>query len=171
MKDQYWYQQSVFYEVSVQSFFDANGDGIGDLAGLTEKLDYFVHLGVNCLWLIPFFESPMRDGGYDISDYRKVNPNFGSIEDFETLVSEAHKRGLRIIIDLVMNHTSDAHPWFQAARKDRHSKYHDYYVWSDTDQKYRDARIISWTVKNPTGPGMRRHRSITGTVFIFINLT
>jgi len=142
MKDQYWYQQSVFYEVSVQSFFDANGDGIGDLAGLTEKLDYFVHLGVNCLWLIPFFESPMRDGGYDISDYRKVNPNFGSIEDFETLVSEAHKRGLRIIIDLVMNHTSDAHPWFQAARKDRHSKYHDYYVWSDTDQKYRDARII-----------------------------
>lgn len=142
MKDQYWYQQSVFYEVSVQSFFDANGDGIGDLAGLTEKLDYFVHLGVNCLWLIPFFESPMRDGGYDISDYRRVNPNFGSIEDFETLVSEAHKRGLRIIIDLVMNHTSDAHPWFQAARKDRHSKYHDYYVWSDTDQKYRDARII-----------------------------
>jgi maltose alpha-D-glucosyltransferase/alpha-amylase len=142
MKDQYWYQQSVFYEVSVQSFFDANGDGIGDLAGLTEKLDYFVHLGVNCLWLIPFFESPMRDGGYDISDYRRVNPNFGSIEDFETLVSEAHKRGLRIIIDLVMNHTSDALPWFQAARKDRHSKYHDYYVWSDTDQKYRDARII-----------------------------
>jgi maltose alpha-D-glucosyltransferase/alpha-amylase len=142
MKDQYWYQQSVFYEVSVQSFFDANGDGIGDLAGLTEKLDYFVHLGVNCLWLIPFFESPMRDGGYDISDYRTVNPNFGSIEYFETLVSEAHKRGLRIITDLVMNHTSDAHPWFQAARKDRHSKYHDYYVWSDTDQKYRDARII-----------------------------
>jgi len=84
----------------------------------------------------------MRDGGYDISDYRKVNPNFGSIEDFETLVNEAHKRGLRIVIDLVMNHTSDAHPWFQAARKDRHSKYHDYYVWSDTDQKYRDARII-----------------------------
>lgn len=142
MNDQYWYQHAIFYEVSVQSFYDSNGDGIGDLAGLTEKLDYVKALGVDCLWLIPFFESPMRDGGYDISDYRKVNPAFGSIEDFKNLVAEAHKRNLRVVIDLVMNHTSDQHPWFQAARKDRNSPYHAYYVWSDSDQLYRDARII-----------------------------
>ena len=140
--DPNWFQRTIFYELSVQSFFDSNGDGIGDLTGLTSKLDYFVELGVGCLWLIPFFQSPMRDGGYDISDYRQVNPTLGTIEDFRELLAEAHRRGLKILIDLVMNHTSDAHPWFQAARQDRNSPYHDYYVWSETDQKYADARII-----------------------------
>jgi maltose alpha-D-glucosyltransferase/alpha-amylase len=157
MAIKYWYQNAVFYEVPVQSFFDSNGDGIGDLVGLTQKLDYFVSLGVNCLWLLPFYESPLRDGGYDISDYRKINPIYGTTDDFVNLVSETHKRGLKIVIDLVLNHTSDQHPWFKEARQNKESPYHDYYVWSDTDQKYKDARIIfldteksNWTWNEPT---------------------
>ena len=139
---QYWYQKAVFYEVSVQSFFDGNGDGFGDIIGLTQKLDYFNHLGVDCLWLQPIFESPMKDGGYDIADYCKINPAYGTLDDFTLLIDEAHRHNLRVVLDLVMNHTSDEHPWFKAARTDRTSPYHDYYVWSETDQKYRDARII-----------------------------
>jgi maltose alpha-D-glucosyltransferase/alpha-amylase len=142
MATQYWYQEAVFYEVSVQAFYDSNGDGIGDLAGLTQKLDYFVSLGVDCLWLLPIYDSPLRDGGYDISDYQKINPIYGTMTDFKNLMNEAHKRNLRVIMDLVMNHTSDQHPWFKAARESRESPYHDYYVWSGTDQKYQDARVI-----------------------------
>jgi maltose alpha-D-glucosyltransferase/alpha-amylase len=134
--------RAVFYEVLVRGFNDSNGDGTGDLRGVTEKLDYLQWLGVDCLWLLPIFASPLRDGGYDISDYFQVLPDFGDLGDFVTLVDQAHRRGLRIIADLVMNHTSDAHPWFQASRTDPDGPYGDFYVWSDTDDKFPDARII-----------------------------
>ncbi len=140
--DPEWYRRAVFYEVLVRGFKDSNGDGSGDLKGLTEKLDYLQWLGVECLWLPPFFASPLRDGGYDVSDLCSVLPEFGTIEDFQNLLSEAHSRGLRIIIDFVMNHTSDQHPWFQASRSDPDGPYGDFYVWSDTDEAYPDARII-----------------------------
>ena len=140
--DPAWYKRAVFYEVLVRGFFDSNGDGTGDLRGLTQKLDYLEWLGVDCLWLLPIFESPLRDGGYDISDYLKILPEFGDLGDFVALVDEAHKRGLRIITDLVMNHTSDQHPWFQASRTDPDGFYGDFYVWSDTVELYQDARII-----------------------------
>ncbi len=137
-----WFKRAVFYEVLVRSFFDSNADGTGDLRGLTEKLDYLKWLGVDCLWLPPFYASPLRDGGYDISDYRTVLPEFGSIDDFVALLDAAHERGLRVIIDLVMNHTSDAHPWFQASRSDPEGPYGDFYMWADDDRGYPDARII-----------------------------
>lgn len=142
MSFSFWYKKAVFYEVYVRAFFDSNGDGHGDLNGLTEKLDYFTDLGVDCLWLLPINSSPLNDDGYDISDYCNVHPDYGSLEDFAHLVKEAHRRDLRVITDLVMNHTSDSHPWFQVARADRNSPYRDYYVWSDTDQKYAEARVI-----------------------------
>jgi len=126
----------------VRSFMDSNGDGIGDLAGLISKLDYLQWLGVDALWLPPFFESPLRDGGYDVADYTSVLPEFGTIEQFRELVTKAHERNMRIVIDLVINHTSDQHPWFQASREDPEGPYGDYYVWSDTDEKYEDVRII-----------------------------
>jgi maltose alpha-D-glucosyltransferase/alpha-amylase len=137
-----WYKDAVFYQVYVRAFKDSNGDGHGDLRGLTQKLDYLQTLGVDCLWLMPLYPSPLKDDGYDISDYYNIAETFGTLEDFRTLLHEAHTRGIRIIMDLVLNHTSDQHPWFQAARADRNSPYRDYYVWSDTDQKYKDARII-----------------------------
>ncbi|MEO6714528.1 MAG: maltose alpha-D-glucosyltransferase [Mycobacteriales bacterium] len=137
-----WYKRAVFYEVLVRGFYDSNGDGTGDLRGLTQKLDYLQWLGVDCLWLLPIFESPLRDGGYDISDYLKILPEFGDLGDFVQLVEEAHDRGLRIITDLVINHTSDQHPWFLASRSDPDGFYGDFYVWSDTDKLYPDARII-----------------------------
>lgn len=137
-----WYKDAVFYEVAVRAFHDFNRDGQGDLAGLTQKLDYLSDLGVDCIWLNPIYPSPLRDDGYDISDYCGIHPDYGSLDDFIHLVEQAHHKGLRIITDLVMNHTSDQHPWFQAARRDRNSPYRDYYVWSDTDQKYADVRII-----------------------------
>ena len=137
-----WFKGAVFYEVLVRAFSDSNGDGTGDLRGLTEKLDYLSWLGVDCLWLPPFYASPLRDGGYDISDFRAVLPEFGSVEDFVYLLDEAHKRGLRVITDLVLNHTSDAHPWFQQSRAEPDGPYGNYYVWSDDDSRYADARII-----------------------------
>jgi maltose alpha-D-glucosyltransferase/alpha-amylase len=140
--DPHWYRRALFYEILVRGFADSNGDGTGDIKGLTSKLDYLQWLGVDCLWLLPIYASPLRDGGYDISDYFTVLPEFGDLGDFVELVDEAHKRGMRVIADLVMNHTSDQHPWFQASRADRDGPYGDYYVWSDTDTSYRDARII-----------------------------
>ncbi|BCW04671.1 MULTISPECIES: maltose alpha-D-glucosyltransferase [Micrococcaceae] len=140
--DPHWYRKAVFYEVLVRAFADANGDGSGDFHGLIEKLDYLQWLGVDCLWLPPFFHSPLRDGGYDIADYTSVLDEFGTISDFKRLVAEAHARGVRVIIDLPLNHTSDQHPWFQESRKDPTGPYGDFYVWSDTDEKYQDARII-----------------------------
>ncbi|MDP9396848.1 MAG: maltose alpha-D-glucosyltransferase [Actinomycetota bacterium] len=141
-RDPHWYRTAVFYEVLVRAFKDSNGDGTGDLRGLTEKLDYLAWLGVDCVWLPPFFSSPLRDGGYDISDYIEVQPEFGTLADFIDFVDAAHARGIRVILDFVMNHTSDQHPWFQASRADPEGPYGDFYVWSDTDERYPGARII-----------------------------
>lgn len=137
-----WYKRAVFYEVMVRSFVDSNGDGIGDLVGLTSKLDYLQWLGVDALWIPPFFQSPLRDGGYDVADYTAVLPEFGTVEDFRELVTRAHERGMRVIIDMVLNHTSDAHHWFQESRSDPHGPYGDFYVWRDTDEAYPNVRII-----------------------------
>ncbi len=141
--DPLWYKDAVIYELHVRAFFDSNGDGVGDLPGLTEKLDYLEDLGVTCVWLLPFFPSPLRDDGYDISDYTNVHPMYGTIDDFRAFLEAAHQRGLQVMIELVMNHTSDQHPWFQRARQaPPDSVERNYYVWSNNDQKYRDARII-----------------------------
>ncbi|HMV48151.1 MAG TPA: maltose alpha-D-glucosyltransferase, partial [Blastocatellia bacterium] len=140
--DALWYKDAVFYEINVRGFFDSNADGIGDLPGLTDKLDYLYWLGVNCLWLLPIYPSPLRDGGYDISDYRDILPAYGTLADFKTLLAEAHLRGIRVITDLVLNHTSDQHPWFQSARSSPDSPYRNWYVWSDTDHRYTGTRII-----------------------------
>ena len=140
--DKRWYQKAVFYEVVVRGFSDANGDGTGDLAGLTERLDYLQWLGVDCLWLLPFYKSPLRDGGYDISDFFSVHENYGDIDDAHKLIAGAHERGIRVIADLVVNHTSDAHPWFQESRQNRTNPKADWYVWGDDDQRWSDARVI-----------------------------
>ena len=137
-----WFKRALFYEVLVRGFSDSNGDGTGDLRGLADKLDYLAWLGIDCLWLPPFYPSPLRDGGYDISDYEGVLPEFGTIDDFKALLKAAHERGIKVIIDFVMNHTSDQHRWFQASRKDPNGPYGNYYVWSDDDTRYPDARII-----------------------------
>jgi maltose alpha-D-glucosyltransferase / alpha-amylase len=137
-----WYKKAIFYEVYVRAFCDSDGDGHGDLRGVIKKLDYLQNLGVDCLWLLPIYPSPLLDDGYDIADYYSIHPDYGTLDDFKLLLQEAHSRGLRVITDLVLNHTSDQHPWFQSARLGKESPYHDYYVWSDTDQKYKDTRII-----------------------------
>ncbi len=137
-----WYKDAIFYEVYVRGFFDSDGDGVGDFRGLTTKLDYLHWLGITCIWLLPFYESPLRDGGYDISDYYSVLPEYGTIEDFKVFLDAAHVKGIRVIADLVINHTSDLHPWFQEARSGTDSPKRDWYVWSDSDQKYTQARII-----------------------------
>ena len=137
-----WYKDAVFYEIYVRAFYDSNNDGHGDLRGLIEKLDYLKDLGVDCLWLLPLYPSPLKDDGYDISNYYDIHPDYGTLDDFQELLEEAHKRDLRIIMDLVLNHTSDQHPWFRAARANRDSIFRDYYVWSDSSMAFRDARII-----------------------------
>jgi maltose alpha-D-glucosyltransferase/alpha-amylase len=139
----YWYKNAVIYQLHVRSFHDGNGDGIGDFAGLLEKLDYLEWLGVSAIWLLPFYPSPLRDDGYDVSDYRQVNPAYGTLREFKAFVKAAHARGMRIITELIVNHTSDQHPWFQRARRAKPgSRARNYYVWSDTDTKYPDTRII-----------------------------
>lgn len=140
--DRLWYKDAIFYELQVKSFYDSNGDGIGDFAGLLEKLDYVQDLGIDCIWITPFYPSPQRDDGYDVADYYGVHADYGNLKDVRQFVKEAHRRNIRVMTDLVMNHTSDQHAWFQAARSDPKSPYRDYYVWSDTDEPYRDARII-----------------------------
>jgi maltose alpha-D-glucosyltransferase/alpha-amylase len=137
-----WYKEAIIYQIHVRTFFDSNGDGIGDFQGLAQKLDYVQELGVNAIWLMPFFPSPLRDDGYDISDHRSVHPRYGTLEDFKAFLSGAHDRGLRVIIELVANHTSDQHPWFQQSRSSQDNPKRDWYVWSDTDNKYRGTRII-----------------------------
>jgi maltose alpha-D-glucosyltransferase/alpha-amylase len=141
--DPVWFKDAVIYQLHVKAFFDANDDGIGDLPGLTRKLDYLQDLGITAIWLLPFYPSPLRDDGYDISDYGNVHPSYGTLRDFREFVRECHRRNLRVITELVVNHTSDQHPWFQRARRAKAgSAYRDYYVWSDTDQRYKDTRII-----------------------------
>ena len=143
INDPLWYKDAVIYQVHIKSFFDANNDGIGDFPGLISKLDYIADLGVNTVWLLPFYPSPRRDDGYDIADYRGVHPDYGTLADVKRFINEAHQRGLRVITELVINHTSDQHPWFQKARHAKAgSKARDYYVWSDSDQKYAGTRII-----------------------------
>ncbi len=137
-----WYKDAIIYEVNVRGFFDSSGDGNGDLRGLAEKMDYFADLGVDCLWLMPIFASPLKDDGYDVSDFYKIHPTLGDVHDFEIMAKAAHSKGIRIITDLVLNHTSDQHPWFQEGRRDPNSPYRDFYVWSDTDQKYLGTRVI-----------------------------
>ncbi len=140
--DNLWYKDAVFYELHVKAFQDGNDDGVGDFRGLLQRLDYLQDLGVDCLWLLPFYPSPLRDDGYDISDFTRVSPLFGTMEDFQAFLDAAHHRGLRVIADLVVNHTSDQHAWFQEARRSPDSPKRDYYVWSPDDKKYGDARII-----------------------------
>ena len=138
-----WYKDAVIYQMHVKAFFDSNDDGLGDFPGLIEKLDYVRDLGVNTIWLLPFYPSPMKDDGYDVSDYHNVHPQYGTRSDLRTLMREAHRRGLRVITELVVNHTSDQHPWFQAARRaPPGSSKRDFYVWSDSGQKYDKTRII-----------------------------
>jgi maltose alpha-D-glucosyltransferase/alpha-amylase len=138
-----WYKDAVIYEVPVRAFADSDGDGVGDFQGLTEKLDYLQDLGVTAIWLLPFFPSPLRDDGYDVADFTSVNPTFGTLEDFKALLEAAHQRGIRVIIELILNHTSDQHPWFQRARRAAPgTPERDFYVWSDTSEKYKEARII-----------------------------
>lgn len=140
--DPLWYKDAIFYEVYVRGFQDSTNDGNGDLGGLIQRLDYLQQLGVDCLWLMPIYPSPLKDDGYDIADYYNIDPRIGTVEQFEELTHQAHQRGIRIIADLVINHTSDQHPWFQEARRDPNSPKHHYYVWSDTDQRYQGVRII-----------------------------
>jgi len=140
--DARWYRDAVFYQLHVRSYADSNGDGVGDFPGLVSRLDHLQWLGVDCLWLLPMYPSPGRDDGYDIADYLSVHPGYGTLDDFRRFLDEAHARGLRVVTELVVNHTSDQHPWFQEARRSRDDPRRDWYVWSDTDDRYRDARII-----------------------------
>jgi maltose alpha-D-glucosyltransferase/alpha-amylase len=137
-----WYKDAVIYQLHVRTFCDSDGNGSGDFRGLTNKLDYLKELGVNAVWLLPFYPSPLRDDGYDIADYTSVNPSYGTIDDFKTFLDAAHSRGLRVITEVVVNHTSDQHPWFQEARSSRDNPKRDWYVWSDTDTRYQGVRII-----------------------------
>ena len=140
--DPLWFKHAVFYEIHVRGFFDGNADGMGDLRGVTDKLDYLEWLGIDCIWLLPMYPSPLRDGGYDIADFYDIHPDYGTVEDFRAFVDAAHQRQIRVIADLVMNHTSSDHPWFQEARSSPDSPKRDWYVWSDTDDGYPDARVI-----------------------------
>ncbi len=139
----HWYKDAIIYELHIKAFKDSNGDGIGDFKGLMQKLDHLEDLGVTAIWLLPFYPSPQRDDGYDIADYYNINPAYGDMQDFKLFVKEAHRRGLKVITELVLNHTSDQHPWFQRARKaPKGSRYRDFYVWTDDPKKYKDVRII-----------------------------
>jgi maltose alpha-D-glucosyltransferase/alpha-amylase len=140
--DPQWFKRAVFYEIHIRGFFDGNDDGAGDFRGLIDKLDYLQWLGIDCVWLLPMYASPLRDGGYDIADFFSIHPDYGSVEDFRMFVEAAHQRGIRVIADLVMNHTSSDHPWFQESRSSPNSPKRDWYVWSDTDDGYPEVRII-----------------------------
>ncbi len=158
--DPLWYKDAVIYELHVRAFGDSDGDGVGDFRGLTERLDYLQQLGITAIWLLPFYPSPLRDDGYDIADYANVNPAYGTLRDFKAFLRAAHSRGLRVITELVLNHTSDQHPWFQRARTSPPgSRWRDFYVWSDSPERYSETRVIfedyetsNWTL----GPGRRR---------------
>ena len=153
-----WYKDAVFYELYVRAFKDGNNDGHGDFKGLLSKLDYLQALGIDCIWLLPTFPSPLVDDGYDVADYHDIHPDYGTLDDFKTLVEGVHARGMRLIVDIVVNHTSDQHSWFIESRSSKESPKRDWYIWSDSDQKYRDARIIfldtetsNWAFDETTG--------------------
>jgi len=137
-----WYKDAVIYQLHVRTYCDSNGDGIGDFRGLTTKLDYLQELGINAIWLLPFYPSPLRDDGYDIADYTTVHPSYGTLQDFKDFLVAAHNRRIRVITEMVVNHTSDQHPWFQESRSSRENAKRDWYVWSDTDTRYQGVRII-----------------------------
>jgi len=141
-RDNLWYKDAVIYQLHVRTFCDSNGDGIGDFAGLTQRLDYLQELGITAIWLLPFYPSPLRDDGYDIADYRSVHAGYGSLEDFKEFLTAAHDRGIRVIIEMVLNHTSDQHPWFREARSSRENPKRDWYVWSETDTRYQGVPIV-----------------------------
>src|SRR5680860_651438 len=156
--DPLWFKDSVFYEVPIRSFFDSNGDGKGDFRGLAQKLDYIRDLGIDCIWILPMYPSPLRDDGYDISSFLEIHPDLGTVNDFRLFLDAAHARGLKVVADLVMNHTSDQHPWFQEARRNPNSSKRDYYVWSDDPAKYSGARALfidtepsNWTFDHMAG--------------------
>ena len=141
--DSLWFKDAVIYELSVRAFYDSNGDGIGDFQGLIQKLDYLEDLGVDTLWLLPFYPSPMKDDGFDVTDHTDVHPDYGTLADFKQFLKEDHRRGIKVITELILNHTSDQHAWFKRARKSKPgSRHRDVYVWSDTPDKYKEARII-----------------------------
>lgn len=153
-----WYQEAVFYELYIRAYSDSNGDGHGDFRGAVDKLDHIQSLGVDCIWILPMYPSPLEDDGYDVADYRDIHPDYGTLDDFREFLEAAHERGLRVVTDLVMNHTSDQHAWFQEARTDPSSKYREYYVWSDSGEEFADARIIfldvetsNWTYDEVAG--------------------
>ncbi|HTS37455.1 MAG TPA: maltose alpha-D-glucosyltransferase [Candidatus Solibacter sp.] len=141
-QDAPWYKSAVIYQVHVRAFYDSNGDGIGDFEGLAQKLDYLRDLGIDAIWLMPFFPSPLRDDGYDIADYNSVHPSYGTLDDFKKFLKAAHDRQIRVIVEMVLNHTSDQHPWFQESRSSRDNPRRDWYVWSETDTRYKGTRII-----------------------------
>lgn len=172
LRDPLWYKDAVIYQLHVKAFFDSNADGVGDFPGLTQKLDYLQDLGIDTIWVLPFYPSPMRDDGYDIANYRGVNPGYGSLADIRNFIREAHSRNIKIITELVINHTSDEHHWFQAARRaPPGSRKRDYYVWSDTAKNWPETRIIYFSVtrKLPTGPGIRSQGPIIGIDFFRIS--
>lgn len=141
--DPQWYQKTIIYELHVRSFADSDGDGIGDFKGLIGKLDYLERLGIGAIWLLPFYPSPQRDDGYDIANYMDIHPDYGTLADFRRFLREAHKRGIRVITELVLNHTSSEHPWFDRSRRAKPGSLHrNFYIWSDTPEKFLDARII-----------------------------
>src|SRR5207247_8466538 len=160
-----WYKDAVIYELHVRAYQDSNADGIGDFRGLLQRLDHVADLGVTAIWLLPFYPSPLKDDGYDISAYKSIHPNYGNLRDFRMFIRESRRRGLRVITELVLNHTSDQHPWFQRARRAKAgSKWRDYYVWSDTAEKYKGTRIIfkdteisNWTL-DPVAKAYYWHR-------------
>src|SRR6185436_13218189 len=140
--DPLWYKDAIIYQLHVKTFADSNGDGIGDFRGLTSRLDYIRDLGVDCIWILPMYPSPFRDDGYDIADYGSIHPSYGTLDDFREFLAAAHERGLKVITELVLNHTSDQHQWFKEARASKENPRRDWYVWSDTDDKYSSVRII-----------------------------
>ncbi len=154
--DPLWYKDAVIYEAHVRAFYDSNGDGYGDFRGLTEKLDYLQELGITALWLLPFYPSPLRDDGYDIANYKEIHPLYGTVHDFRTMLRAAHRRGIKVICELVVNHTSDQHPWFQRARRAKAGS-------SARPTATRMPASSSRTMNRATGPGTTRHRPITGT--------
>ncbi|WP_420630076.1 maltose alpha-D-glucosyltransferase [Candidatus Leptofilum sp.] len=158
MNNPLWYKTAVFYELYIRAYQDSTGDGHGDFRGAIQHLDHIQSLGVDCIWIMPHYASPLKDDGYDIADYYKIHPDYGTLDDFKAFLDAAHARGLKVVTDLVTNHTSDQHPWFQAARQGKNSPYRDYYVWSDTGTEYSDARIIfldteesNWTYDEVAG--------------------